>query len=614
MANVSKDRGLQPLEADEPLRDLGILFVHGIGQSGRGETLLRFGEPLRACIEKVAVPANDAIPVKATVVSASLDPSPETPANTDVLIRGASRRDNSKLPEQRWLIAEAWWAKKFPTPTFGEIASWSFEVLPWTLIAHFDRRFRRLGFRFYNAINNSRPLPGVLVAIVLWLAEGLKLSLALAVSPLLLVLIGLISLLGLIPYAKLRDFARAVQQKLAATVGESYVFMHQQITGAAICASVAADLEWLGSRCKRVAVVAHSQGGAIAHKVLRGPVTAPCDLLVTFGSGLAKLSEMERAVFDEGRRLLWMPILGAFLAAAAFLASLELAWHYHPGIWVSLDVLIQSLLIIELGMRLVLVHLVFVGEEDTASEPGRPPSPVAAVAYVAVVAVLRALMHDDALPTWLGLALAAGLAAGLAFTYLSLRRWHIASRRSLSARSQWQIDRNLYRNEFQLHNRQGMRWHDLYASADPVPNGVHQAIVRTGKSERCLVPIPDFPRGQDQSRRNQPAMCAFPGGPRRIAPQPSAAPTRFGAATRTARNRPALRQCKISSSTGGAWANQRTATPSAHSARIDCAAVRQLPRQRRRAPAYGEMARDFNRAASSRTLATFLTNSSWLSQ
>ncbi len=462
---------LQPLETDEPLRDLGILFVHGIGQSGRGETLLRFGEPLRACIEKIAVPANPDVPVQATVVSASLDPSPETPANAEVLIRGASRMDKSKLPEQRWLVAEAWWAKKFPTPTFGEIASWSFEVLPWTLIAHFDRRFRRLGFRFYNAVNNSRPLPGVLVAFVLWLAEGLKLSLALAVSPLLLVLIGLISLLGLIPYAKLRDFARAVQRKLAATVGDSYVFMHQQITGAAICASVGADLEWLASRCKRVAVVAHSQGGAIAHKVLRGPVTAPCDVLVTFGSGLAKLSEMERAVFDKGRRLLWMPILGAFLAAAAFLASLGLAWHHQPNLWVLLDVLIQSFLIIELGMLLVLVQLVLVGEKDTASEPDRPPSRAAAVAYVAVVALVRALMHDDALPTRLGIALAAALAAGLAFTYFFLRRWHIASHRSLNARAQWQIDRNLYRNEFQLHNRQGMRWHDLYASADPVPNG-----------------------------------------------------------------------------------------------------------------------------------------------
>ena len=40
-----------PDEQDEPLHDLSILFVHGIGQSARAETLLHFGEPLRKCIE-----------------------------------------------------------------------------------------------------------------------------------------------------------------------------------------------------------------------------------------------------------------------------------------------------------------------------------------------------------------------------------------------------------------------------------------------------------------------------------------------------------------------------------------------------------------------------------
>jgi hypothetical protein len=41
-----------------------------------------------------------------------------------------------------------------------------------------------------------------------------------------------------------------------------------------------------------VVVVAHSQGAAIAHEVLRTPEPANVRLFVSFGSGLAKLEEL----------------------------------------------------------------------------------------------------------------------------------------------------------------------------------------------------------------------------------------------------------------------------------------------------------------------------------
>lgn len=141
-------------DKDEPLRDLGVFFVHGIGQSARGETLLRFGEPLRACIKSTAAPADPNANglVNARIVAARLDPEPgDGPARAELRITGAS------AIEHRWLFAEAWWAKKFPTPAFTEIVAWSFQVLPWTLIAHFDRRFRRLGFRFSRALRGISP-------------------------------------------------------------------------------------------------------------------------------------------------------------------------------------------------------------------------------------------------------------------------------------------------------------------------------------------------------------------------------------------------------------------------------------------------------------------------
>jgi tetratricopeptide (TPR) repeat protein len=75
------------------------------------------------------------------------------------------------------------------------------------------------------------------------------------------------------------------------------------------------------------------------------------------------------------------------------------------------------------------------------------------------------------LSAWPQVLVAAAFAAGLAMTYLSMRRWQVASGRSLNARTQWLRDRNLYRERFQLHNRPRIPWFDFYASADPVPNG-----------------------------------------------------------------------------------------------------------------------------------------------
>ena len=158
------------------------------------------------------------------------------------------------------------------------------------------------------------------------------LVLALALTPVVLVAIGVLLLLGLAPFAATRDLAGALQRKVAATIGDSYVFMHQPIIAATICTSVRERLEWLAARCRKVAVVAHSQGGAIAHRVLRGPVTAPCDLLITFGSGLAKLSELQRGEVARGKGKLWLAVIGGALAGLGFLAFLGLGWASTPGV------------------------------------------------------------------------------------------------------------------------------------------------------------------------------------------------------------------------------------------------------------------------------------------
>src|SRR5450631_2092364 len=194
---------MSELDDDAPLYDLGILLVHGIGQTGRAETLLRFGEPLRAAIESIAAPdkavvgiAPQARAVRAAVATAFLEPGEGSgPAHAELHIEGAASRSSGNAEatasgDSRWLMAEAWWAKKFPTPTFADIVSFSFEILPWTLIAHFDRRFRRIGFALYVAFDGVRHWSRLPALLWRWLVEGTKVTLVLALSPLLLAAIS----------------------------------------------------------------------------------------------------------------------------------------------------------------------------------------------------------------------------------------------------------------------------------------------------------------------------------------------------------------------------------------------------------------------------------------
>lgn len=161
------------IEALEPRHDRGVLFVHGIGQNKQGQTLLGCAEALRVSIQGLATagatPAGAGVGA-ASSASASVsvsaawlsDPDLGNPARAELLIDGAQHRDAgtaalaTTLGSSKWLLAEAWWAEKFPTPTCGEIASWSFGILPATLIAHAHRRFRRVGFRFMNGLGGQR--------------------------------------------------------------------------------------------------------------------------------------------------------------------------------------------------------------------------------------------------------------------------------------------------------------------------------------------------------------------------------------------------------------------------------------------------------------------------
>jgi hypothetical protein len=87
---------------------------------------------------------------------------------------------------------------------------------------------------------------------------------------------------------------------------------------AAIETRVLEDLRWMSARAERVLVVAHSQGAAITHSILKDlqPNERP-NTYVSFGSGLKQLTEIE-SVQGSGRR--WRPLvpsIGLLILGAA---------------------------------------------------------------------------------------------------------------------------------------------------------------------------------------------------------------------------------------------------------------------------------------------------------
>lgn len=471
----------------EPRYDLGVLLVHGIGQAREGDTLLRFGEPLRAALGRLAQPAEDgaagaAATARAEVSAAWLTaPAPGQPAHAELEIANVRpAHDATGSMRTQWLVAEAWWAAQFPAPSFGDVAAWAKGALPNTLFSHVDRRFRRSGYALAEHFSTRRWGAAGLEILRWHLSLGFMLASMLAL-PVVIVLLLLLPFLAALP-RPLDGIATWLQRVLASTVGDSYAFKQNRFGEAAIVRTVRDRLEWLAARSRKVVVVAHSQGAAIAHKVLRGPLTAPCDLFVSFGSGLAKLSEIERSQdgADTQRSSVWGATIGSLGAAACMLAlgagawSQDRAWQPHAvGMWAAAIVAEMAALLLLLRLYLA-VRQAPPGSLDGVKLPRVRHDVgmlfVAAAALATGGFVWRHEGHDP-VEAVTAAALAAGMAGSLYLLYATQRAWQRAHGRHEEIGAQQRDEQQEYQQYFALGGRPGMRWVDMYTRHDPVPNG-----------------------------------------------------------------------------------------------------------------------------------------------
>jgi hypothetical protein len=317
-----------PSPATEPPQraDLGVLFVHGIGEQAQCETLLQFGEPLLDWIRDWMHrdPRPGALVLTQTLRASLRAPLLQSgePAHAGVSI-GSAHGD--EVHEQQWLFAEAWWGSQAVTPAVGEFTAWLLTRGPWTLLLHFNqwwmppvrapqtpdapaaRRAQRL---WWFMRRSSAMLVRGAPITVLWMALSL-------LSTVLLLALGLIAL---VPVGKLRAMVYAVLRALTGVVGDAYLLIRSPIRAAAFETDTLRSMHWLRDRCHRLAVVAHSQGSAIAHAALRHPDAPQAEAFVTVGSGIAKLRALaffERCSgIDRIAPLLATPL--ALLAAFAW--------------------------------------------------------------------------------------------------------------------------------------------------------------------------------------------------------------------------------------------------------------------------------------------------------
>jgi hypothetical protein len=313
---------------------IGILFVHGMGEQQRGDTLTQMGDAVSEWIRRaVQADPNVDFSIRHAVLRSgehlASDDEISLGATAHVTIRIADRLDPSR--SQEWLLAESWWADVFRPATFGETAIWTIAVGPSLITGQLVNMVRRLIFEdrswTHGSLVSLALLPlRLLVAVLLTFVAVVAATLLTPLAILLLVL-------SLVPVPFISDFAKRVAANLAGSFGDLLVLVRSPIRFAAMAERVRQDIDLVGRRCDDMFVVAHSQGSAVAWHAIRRVAaaraaagdTAPAPTLsrfVTFGQALRKLKALYR-FSTEGEP--WRTIATG-LASAITLLLAGVAW------------------------------------------------------------------------------------------------------------------------------------------------------------------------------------------------------------------------------------------------------------------------------------------------
>lgn len=317
--------------------DLGVLLVHGIGNHKQGETLNEFAAPIVKWIDRWLVRDERVEHLTGQLVRRVLTKDfvgeakftrgtlrpPDLPLDTPAHARAAISlaRDRGPKTEQSWLFAESWWSPQTLTPRVSPFLLWLITRGPWLMLLHLSQSFGLDYKALLTEMQQNQPATYSVEVSQVW--KSFKFFAVtvvwLTISLLLIALWCVVSLIALVPIGYVRQRVYALLLAVTGVVGDSYVLINDPIQRVAFANSARRGLAWLSAQgCRKLAVVAHSQGAAVARDVLLENGAQQVDLFVTLGPGIAKLDALAERERMEPQSFMWS-------GAAAPLTVLALA-------------------------------------------------------------------------------------------------------------------------------------------------------------------------------------------------------------------------------------------------------------------------------------------------
>jgi hypothetical protein len=285
---------------------VGVLYVHGMGEQEQGDSVTDMGDELTEWLRKWIAPVPKAdfkirearLRTGGQVFAGAPDHPIGGEAHVSVTIT-----DGTKQPPavQEWLLAESWWAKTFRQATFTELVAWAFSAGPWLIAsqrAGLENRFRTAAATGRYGLLKSIGMIVTMVVLVIVAAV-----VASAITPVFLALL----LFSLLPIPGLQDVVKGLASNLSGSFGDLLVLVRSPVRFAAMAEQVRSDIDDLYIRCDQVIVLAHSQGSAVSWHAIRRSAERPPEirsqvaLFMSFGQAFRKLKSLYRVHRTGGR-------------------------------------------------------------------------------------------------------------------------------------------------------------------------------------------------------------------------------------------------------------------------------------------------------------------------
>jgi hypothetical protein len=310
--------------------EFGVLFVPGFAEQRPGSAIASFATALYRWLFRWNSRPNPHSTPPPTLSHAVLSGLREAGDETAHLTLTVPLNLSTGERDAHWMLAESSWADLFTPPRFLGIAQWIWKVSTCLLVLQFVIPMRR---HWHRARRADKPWHRRAADGVVAVSYVVPMAVAAMASVLLSLVLLALAMAEKLPIPRIDQAVRWVAVKLSAVLGDSYMLAHCPVQFAAMQTQVARDLRWLQDRCEKVAVVAHSQGAAIAHQVLKDGGSSPGSLqaFVTLGQGITKLHLLQRMDWDTQvhRAAWWSRLLvtgGLSLAGLSVLGLLAHRW------------------------------------------------------------------------------------------------------------------------------------------------------------------------------------------------------------------------------------------------------------------------------------------------